>query len=133
MKTIIGMNEDRIWLIMDNSPVHCSGKVRNYLKERNCSWIFMLQYAPELAPVELFFGRLKRIISTRRTSSIINLDSKSGRIILNDVIASIDRLSIMKIFVTFCQSSNRSLMISVPFLKSIVRFIYSFYSSTLIK
>ena len=75
-------NEDKILLIMDNSPVHCSNKVTNYLKERTFSWIFLPKYSPELALVELFFGRLNNL--NKKKSSIINLDHKSRRQILSD-------------------------------------------------
>ena len=83
---------------MDNSPIHCSANVRRYMKESEYSCIYLPQYTPELAPVELFFGRVKQIISTKRTDTVIDLDNESGKQILAEVVSSIGRVSIIKIW-----------------------------------
>ena len=98
MKETIGLPNDKMWLVLDNSSVHCSSKVRQYLKEKCLTWIYLPQYTPELAPVELFFCQLKRLMSKKRMATIINLDNESGKKILIETIVSISRLSIMKIW-----------------------------------
>ena len=47
-------------LMMDNSPVHLAKDVINFLKNTKYSCLFLPQYAPEMAPVELFFCQLKK-------------------------------------------------------------------------
>ena len=64
---------------MDNLSVHWSEKVQNYLKERNWSGIFLPQYSTVLAPIELFYGILKKKILARQADEAINLDKDSGR------------------------------------------------------
>ena len=98
MKETIGLPNDKMWLVMDNSSVHCSSKVRQYLKEKCLTWIYLPQYTPRLSPVELFFCQLKRLMSKKRMATIINLDNESGKKILIEIIESISRLSIMKIW-----------------------------------
>ena len=84
--------------ILDNSSVHWSEKVQNYFKERNWSGIFLSQYSPELAPIELFFGILKKRILARQADEVINLDKDSGRQAIEEVVRSIDRTTIAKIW-----------------------------------
>ena len=104
MKEIIGLREDRLLIILDNSPVHWSAWVQNYLKKKRSSCIFLPQYTPELAPVELFFCRLKRLISHKRTNKMINLSKRPGIKILTEAIESIDQVSIIKIWSHFFDS-----------------------------
>ena len=101
MKKTIEIDKKSIWLFLDNSPVHCSADVRSFLKINECTLIYLPQYTPELAPVELFFGRMKRLMINKRTNSAIDLDKESGKKILAEVIGSIDRVSIMKIWMHF--------------------------------
>ena len=68
-----------MWLIVNNSSVHCSSKVRQYLENKCLTWIYLPQYKPELAPVELLFCQLKRLMSKKRVSTIINQDNESGK------------------------------------------------------
>ena len=131
MKTVIGIFEDKIWLIMDNSPAHCSGIVKCYLKKKIWSWIFLPQYTPELASVELFFDRLKGLISTKRTKSVINLDHESGRQILKDAVVLIDKVSIMKIWSHFLSIIQQIIGDLDSIFISIVNFIESITLSTL--
>ena len=101
MKPTIGLHEECMWLIMDNSSVHWSTSVINYLKEKCLVWIYLPQYTPELAPVELFFGMLKRQIAKRRTDTVINLNSEPGRRVLVEELELIDRFTIMKIWMHY--------------------------------
>ena len=98
MKSVIGLHEENIWFIMDNSSVHLSSSVTNYLKEKNLIWIYLPQYTPELPPVELFFGMLKSQILKIKTQAVINFNLESGREILVEELELIDRLSILRIW-----------------------------------
>ena len=72
--------------------------VQTHLKESNLDTVFLPQYTPELAPVELFFGILKKQIRSRRTSKVINLAKDSGRKVIEDIVKSIDRTTIVRIW-----------------------------------
>ena len=101
MKQIIGLDENKICFIMDNSPIHCSIKVKECLKGRKWSCIFLPPYAPELAPVELFFAILKKKILARRTNEVINLEKDNGREVIGEITGSIERVTIIKIWSNF--------------------------------
>ena len=68
------------------------------MKDKHLSCIYLPQYAPELAPVELFFGNIKRLISTKRGDKLINFNQDTGRKVLTEVIESIEWISIMKLW-----------------------------------
>ena len=51
----------KILLILDNAPCHQATKVIDYLDESKIQYPLLPQeYAPELAPVELFFANIKQ-------------------------------------------------------------------------
>ena len=78
---------------MDNSSIHRSAKVQNYLKERNWSGLFLPPYAPELAPIELLLGILKKQIISRNTNVVINLKNEYGIKMLKEIVESIDMIA----------------------------------------
>ena len=92
------MDEDKTCFIIYYTSIHWSIKVQDHFKKKAWSIIFLPQYAPELAPVELFFCILKKRILARRTNELINLEKKkSGMIMIENVAESIDRITIMRI------------------------------------
>ena len=109
MKKTISIKEEQICFLLDNSSVHCSSDVRSYLCKIGWSWIFLPQYTPEMAPVELFFCQLKRSISSRRNHEIVNLDSLNGRKFLIESICSIDKIAIMEIWRHFISKLKESI------------------------
>ena len=97
----LGLNTNQICLFIDNSPVHWTKNVKEFLRENESTCIFLPQYAPDMAPVELFFGQLKRMIWGKRSNSIVNLKKNSGKKILAEVVKSIYRVSVMRIWQHF--------------------------------
>ena len=83
---------------MDNSSIHWSEKVQDYLIKEGIACIFLPQYCPELAPIELFFGQVKKSMATRKTNEIVTLNNQTGCEILSEIITSIDRMVIIKIW-----------------------------------
>ena len=104
LKKVIDLDHSKIYIIMDNSPIHWSGKVKDYFIEKNISCIFLPQYSQELAPVELFFGQVKKLISTWKTSEVIHLEKELWIEALAEVIASISRIDIIRIWDHFISS-----------------------------
>ena len=98
LREAIGYEERQLCFILDNSPVYLSKKVQNYLKEKSCKWVFLPQYTPELAPVELFFGEAKKLVSQTKTKKMINLETSRGREFLEDKIGSIDQIAVLKLW-----------------------------------
>ena len=86
---------------MDNSPVHQSRKVISHLKNTGWSWIFLPQYTPELAPIELFFGQLKRLASKIYDKNTTNLDTDAGRQLISNKLLELNQVEIIKIWSHF--------------------------------
>ena len=71
------ISRDRLMIIMDNAPIHQAKLVLNYLDNKKINCIFLPQYTPELAPVEIYFGWLKRQVKTN-VNDLLKLDSEEG-------------------------------------------------------
>ena len=97
---------DWVWILI-NMSFHgqffgpYTKNVKEFLRENELAFIFLSQYVPDMAPVELFFDQLKRMIWGKRSNSIVNLKKNSGKQILAEVVKFIDRVSVMKILQHF--------------------------------
>ena len=59
-----------VLLILDNAPWHQSKATIEYLNNERIRHLFLPQYSPDLAPVELFFGQLKGLAKISQNKSI---------------------------------------------------------------
>ena len=84
-----GIERGKALLILDNAPWHQAKWVLEHLDKEGISYIFIPPYTPELAPVELLFGFLKRRI-TRNRSEALNFRTKRGRRVIADELLAID-------------------------------------------
>ena len=71
------ITRDRLMIIMDNVPIHQAKLVLNYLDNKKINCIFLPKYTPELAPVEIYFGWLKRQVKAN-VNDLLKLDSEEG-------------------------------------------------------
>ena len=109
MQEAIDIHEHQTCFIMDNSAVHCSNDSTSYLKETKWSWFFLPQYAPELAPNELFFWQLKRLISSSRQQAIMDVEKQSGVIRLAELINPIEWVTIVKTWKHFFEKLKKQI------------------------
>ena len=86
---------------MDNSSIHLSEMVQDYLIKEGIVCIFLPQYCPELAPIKLFFRQIKKSMATRKTNEIVTLNNQTGCEILSEIITFIGRMTIIKILYHF--------------------------------
>ena len=70
---------DQTRILLDNASIHLSGFTKRITKKLVARMMFLPQYSPQLAPVELVFGILKRKISTQRKQKSISFGSVDGR------------------------------------------------------
>ena len=77
MCTHITMDQTRI--LLDNASIHLSEFTKRITKMLRVRMMFLPQYSPQLAPVELVFGMLKRKISSKRRQKPINFSSIKGK------------------------------------------------------
>ena len=57
-----GMEPQDIGIILNNCPIHREGLVREYCKNKAARLFYLPQYSPELAPVEIYFSKIKHLI-----------------------------------------------------------------------
>jgi transposase len=89
VETICQIPIRRIWLILDNCAVHRSKKIKEVLREKECHVWFLPQYSPELAPIEMYFGRLKKEVVKVGRDKLTDLGQKEGIVLLNKAIQTI--------------------------------------------
>ena len=92
-----GIDRWMIMLILDNAPCHQSNKVNGYLEENHIKHMFLPQYSPDLAPVELFFGRVKQLVKGCSKRSV-NLEKREGMELIATQIKLIKRDCIKRIW-----------------------------------
>ena len=91
------INRRAILLILDNAPCHQSKKVTGYLEEMQINYIFLPQYSPDLAPVELFFGRVKQLVKGCQKRNI-NLNRFEGIDLVTSQIKVLDKPCVRRIW-----------------------------------
>ena len=57
-----GMEPQDIGIILDNCPIHRARLVREYCKCKGARLFYLPQYSPKLAPVEIYFSKIKHLI-----------------------------------------------------------------------
>ena len=85
---------------MYNFQCIIQNKFRDWPKENYISWICLHQYTPELVQMELFFCQLGKSIITSK-GKVINLEKKSDRIVIINLVVSIDNVTIIRIWSHF--------------------------------
>ena len=86
-----GIRAHEILIVMNNSQVHQAKVVVviKYLESWKVRYLFLPQYSPELAPVELYFGIFKqRILRTK--AKTLNLQKVEG---INEVADELEKIS----------------------------------------
>ena len=68
IKITTGIEKHEIGVILDNWPTHRSKIVENYVRKSLIRFYFLPAYAPELAPIETYFSRLKSIVTNECTN-----------------------------------------------------------------
>ena len=59
-----GIERRNYILFMDNAAIHASKKAVSFLDNLGCSVLYNAPYAPELNPIEVVIGAVKRILKT---------------------------------------------------------------------
>ena len=75
--THIRITQTRI--LLDNTSIHLSKFSKHVIKRLGLRMVFLPQYSPQLAPVEIVFGMLKIKLSMKRKQKAIRFGSISGK------------------------------------------------------
>ena len=74
----LGYRASQIVVISDNWAFHRSKRTINYLKNSNLKILFLPPYTPQMAPVELFFSLLKRMLKKHSKAQRIKIARHEG-------------------------------------------------------
>ena len=66
-----------IIVILDNAKIHQAHAVVDFMDSEDVRYLFLPQYSPEFAPVEIFFANLKQALLTRK-AEMLNLGNENG-------------------------------------------------------
>ena len=78
-----------ILILLDNCPIHRSKKVLDYMKTTNRVYMFLPQYSPSLALIELLFGKLKKLLSESKVNRLTSWRSQTGTQMIGDALNKI--------------------------------------------
>ena len=85
-----------IMIILDNCSIHRSKKVIDIMNTQNRIPIFLPQYTPSLAPIELLFAKLKSFLSDQKVQRLTKWGSKAGTQIIGCAFAKITPSEIIR-------------------------------------
>lgn len=60
-------------LILDNSPVHASERVLNYMNDNKIKYVFTPPYSPEYNPIENVWSKIKQFIKKQKSRTLAAL------------------------------------------------------------
>ena len=106
----LSVPNEKVWIIMNNSPVHTAGKVLQYLKESSWNYIFLPAYCPEFAPVELYFGQLKKKVIANTRGCLLNLEDSKAQHTISGWILDIGRPEVLAIWRNFYSCMKDALL-----------------------
>ena len=87
---------------MDNARIHHASEARDYLRDNNLNYIYLPPYSPDLNPIELVFGVLKRLF---RGCGVVHSGGRMKRRI-KDIIDEMNSELEFRRFSTMCVSSS---------------------------
>ena len=86
----------KIFILLDNCSIHRSKLVLDYMKTTDRVYLFLPQYTPTLTPIELLFGKLKKLLSESKVNALTSWKSKNGTRIIGDAIQKISNIEVIR-------------------------------------
>ena len=114
MKTLLKWIEYDLWIsqsktmiILDNLRIHKSKETLSCLTKSWALYVFLPTYSPEMAPIELIFGLVKRRLIKQTLGKNIRLSSKDGEKEIREVFRTVSSGEIQSCF-NYCFEIIRS-------------------------
>ena len=107
--THVAINQTRI--LLDNASIHLSEFTKRMTKKLGLRMMFLPQYSPRLAPVELVFGMLKRIISTERKHKTIRFGSIDGKKKISQALNGFCRTKAQRLWFVFTNEAKNWILL----------------------
>ena len=73
-----GFKPQDVGIILDNWPIHRAGVVREYWRNKGTKLYYLPQYSPELAPVEVYFSRIKKAVTKEAKNELVDLRTEES-------------------------------------------------------
>ena len=115
IKITRGIEKDEIGIILDNCQTHRSKLVQNYAMKSLAILYFIPAYAPELAPIETYFSRIKSAVIRESKSCEINLKTKKWMDLVSKVLQNIRKdyiKSLWKSYIQLIKEELKSIVVS---------------------
>ena len=110
-----GFGKSNILLLLDNCPLHRSKIALNSLNGSGIHVIFLPAYSPQLAPIELIFGIIKRRFLDNSKGSNIKLGDANSHNLLWRTLNTLSKRNIRSCFKWFLKEINQ--ILKQPFIK----------------
>ena len=101
------IDEDRVLILLDNWPIHRSKISKEYMNTTGNRYMFIPHYTPSLAPIELVFAKMKRIIADIDTNEISNWRSSKGINIIRQSLHRVSSWEIMRCWTHWLNISEK--------------------------
>ena len=98
----IDLNIVDLWV--DNATVHSAWMTKTFAYLRGIKLNFLPPYSPNLTPVEMIFGVMKRYLITQRNRRIVNFNRPSGRKLIKLSMSKLDIELVHKLWERFIKA-----------------------------
>ena len=93
--------------LLDNASIHLSAFTKHVVKKLGLRMRFLPQYSPQLTPVELVFGMLKRKLSIKRKQKVIRFSSIEGRKEISQALIGFCKSKALRLWSVFVNESKK--------------------------
>ena len=106
--TQLNILEWRIFL--DNASIHLSDKTRHTSKKLGLRMRSLPQYSPRLAPVEIVFGMMKRIIAMKKEKKVIRFSLLNGRKEVSYSLKKFSKTKALRLWSVFVYEAKKAIL-----------------------
>ena len=96
-------------IILDNWRVHKSRQTIAALNKMKSIVLFLPAYTPEYAPIELFFNRLKKLVTRQWRKQVVNLNKTEGERNIREAVACISKGEIVSYWSSWVSKMKQDL------------------------
>ena len=89
---------DNVIIILDNSSVHKTKEVKSRFSKMKAKVLYLAPYSPQFAPIEMYFGLLKRYLWRISENKNIRISIKESTSIIIKAMKEIKADVIVKMF-----------------------------------
>ena len=96
-----------VTLTMDNASIHLTKQSKELSKDLGFEIMTLPPYCPQLAPWELVFGMVKKIVSKGSIDKCINFSKSSGKVVIAKALQSLDTIKTLNMWKNIIHQAKR--------------------------